>query len=157
MNYGITTADRHTTKQIAGKIIPAIATTTSLVVGLVCLELYKVIDGKNKLEDYKNGFVNLALPFFGFSEPIAAKKNKYGATEWTLWDRFTFRGDPTLKEIVNWFAKEHKLDITMVSQGVSMLWSSFIGKKKVCRILSFAVKNSTTDLLPNNRARSACP
>ncbi|KIP07009.1 hypothetical protein PHLGIDRAFT_71743 [Phlebiopsis gigantea 11061_1 CR5-6] len=130
MNYNITVADRHTTKQIAGKIIPAIATTTSLVVGLVCLELYKIIDGKSKLEDYKNGFVNLALPFFGFSEPIAAAKNKYGATEWTLWDRFEFKNDPTLKEIVDWFRNEHKLEMSMVSQGVSMLWSSFIGKKK---------------------------
>ena len=83
------------------------------------------------MEDYKNGFVNLALPFFGFSEPIAAKKSKYGEVEWTLWDRFEFPGDPTLKEIIDWFKKEHKLDISMVSQGVSMLWSSFLGKKKV--------------------------
>jgi len=129
-NYSITPADRHTTKQIAGKIIPAIATTTSLVTGLACLELYKIIDSKVKLDDYKNGFVNIALPFFGFSEPIAAAKNKYNKTEWTLWDRFTFKNDPTLKEIMDWFKKEHKLDVSMVSQGVSMLWSSFVAKKK---------------------------
>jgi len=131
MNYGIAPADRHTTKQIAGKIIPAIATTTSLVTGLVCLELYKIIDCKSKLDDYKNGFVNLALPFFGFSEPIAAPKKKYGETEWTLWDRFVFENNPTLHDIIDWFQTNHKLEVTMVSQGVSMLWSSFIGKKKV--------------------------
>ncbi|GJJ07325.1 hypothetical protein Clacol_001526 [Clathrus columnatus] len=130
MNYNIAIADRHTTKQIAGKIIPAIATTTALVTGLVCLELYKVIDNKRKLEDFKNGFVNLALPFFGFSEPIAAKKNKYGSTEWTLWDRFVFNNNPHLRDICNWFQEKHNLEVTMVSQGVSMLWSSFVGKKK---------------------------
>ncbi|KAK0242946.1 ubiquitin activating enzyme [Armillaria nabsnona] len=138
-NYSINPADRHTTKQIAGKIIPAIATTTALVTGLVCFELYKarsysgIIDGKNKFEDYKNGFVNLALPFFGFSEPIAAAKNKYGSTEWTLWDRFEFKNDPTLQEIVSWFNEKHKLDVGMVSQGVSMLWSSFMLKPKVSK------------------------
>ncbi|KAG6838007.1 hypothetical protein H0H93_008401 [Arthromyces matolae] len=130
INYKIEPASRHVTKQIAGKIIPAIATTTSLVTGLVCLELYKVIDGKTNIEDYKNGFVNLALPFFGFSEPIAAPKKKYGTTDWTLWDRFQFTNDPTLKDIVAWFKDNHNLEITMVSQGVSMLWSSFVGKKK---------------------------
>ena len=84
-----------------------------------------------KLEDFKNGFVNLALPFFGFSEPIAAAKKKYGEHEWTLWDRFSFEGNPPLKELIEFFQSKHKLDIAMVSQGVSMLWSSFIGKKKV--------------------------
>ena len=134
INYSIPIADRHTTKQIAGRIIPAIATTTSLVTGLVCLELYKIIDGKKNIESYKNGFVNLALPFFCFSEPIAAPKKKYADKDWTLWDRIEFKGDPTLKEFVGWFKKELNLEILMVSEGVSMLWSSFVGKKKVRQI-----------------------
>jgi len=130
MNYNITIATRHHTKQIAGKIIPAIATTTSLMTGLVCLELYKVIDGKSKLEDYKNGFVNLALPFFGFSEPISAQKNKYNETEWTLWDRIEFQ-DVTLQTVIDEFQNKHKLEVSMVSCGTSMLWASFQARARM--------------------------
>ncbi|CAG8619807.1 710_t:CDS:2, partial [Paraglomus occultum] len=131
LNYGITPADSYKTKFIAGKIIPAIATTTSLVAGLVCLELYKIIAGKNKLEDYKNGFVNLALPFIGFSEPVAMKVAKYHETEWSLWDRFDIEGDFTLQEFLDHFKNKHELEITMLSADVSMLYSFFMPKKKL--------------------------
>ncbi|CAG5089375.1 Similar to UBA1: Ubiquitin-like modifier-activating enzyme 1 (Oryctolagus cuniculus) [Cotesia congregata] len=129
-NYRIPPADRHKSKLIAGKIIPAIATTTSVVAGLVCLELIKLTRGFKDLALYKNGFVNLALPFFGFSEPIPAPKLKYYDTEWTLWDRFEVKGELTLKEFLDYFQNEHNLEVTMLSQGVCMLYSFFMAAAK---------------------------
>lgn len=138
-NYDIAAADRHKSKLIAGKIIPAIATTTALVAGLVALEMYKLIQGHKDMESYKNGFINLALPFFGFSEPIAASKEKYYDVEWTLWDRFevdgialakSCPGEMTLGEFIDYMQNEHKLEITMLSQGVAMIFSFFMNAAK---------------------------
>jgi ubiquitin-activating enzyme E1 len=133
-NYEIPQADRHKTKFIAGKIIPAIATTTALVTGLVALELYKIIDGKDDIEQYKNGFVNLALPFFGFSEPIASPKGKYMGKQGEvtidrLWDRFELDDIP-LQDFLKHFS-DLGLEISMVSSGVSLLYASFYGPSKV--------------------------
>lgn len=130
-NYSIAPADRHKSKLIAGRIIPAIATTTSLVVGLDCIELYKLIQGHSKIELYKSSFVNLALPFFGLSEPMPPKKSKYYDTEFSLWSRFEVQGELTLKEFMDYFKEKHSLEITMLSQGVVMLYSFFMDKKKL--------------------------
>jgi ubiquitin-activating enzyme E1 len=133
-NYKIELADRHKIKFIAGKIIPAIATTTALVTGLVVLELYKVLDGKDDIEQYKNGFINLALPFFGFSEPISSPKVVYKSSSGDvsldkLWDRFEVP-DFTLQDLIDHF-EEKGLSITMLSSGVSLLYASFFPKAKL--------------------------
>ena len=133
-NYKIEPADRHKTKFIAGKIIPAIATTTALVTGLVVLELYKVIDDKKDIEQYKNGFINLALPFFGFGEPIASPKVEYRGPDGKvtldkIWDRFEV-DNITLQELLDHFAGKG-LSISMLSSGVSLLYASFFPPSKL--------------------------
>uniref|UniRef100_A0A1B0C8L2 E1 ubiquitin-activating enzyme n=1 Tax=Lutzomyia longipalpis TaxID=7200 RepID=A0A1B0C8L2_LUTLO len=129
-NYKIQPADRHKSKLIAGKIIPAIATTTSVVAGFAVLELFKLAQNCKDLSAYKNVFTNLALPLFAQSEPMPAPKNTYYDIEWTLWDRFEVTGELTLAEFLEYFKREHKLEITMLSQGVCMLYSFFMQKAK---------------------------
>lgn len=128
--YRIAPANKHKTKLIAGKIIPAIATTTAVVAGFVSIEMYKMIQGHKDVEQYKNAFLNLALPFYAFSEPIQAPKNKYYDVEWTLWDRYNIKGDITLQELLDKFQNEHKLEISMLSQGVCMLYAFFMPPDK---------------------------
>lgn len=131
-NYEIASAERHKIKQIAGKIIPAIATTTAVVAGLASLELYKLAFGSREIARFKNGFVNLALPFCAFSEPIPAQRTRYHDVEWTLWDRFEVAGNPTLAELVEFFKERHRIVITMLSYGSSMLFG-FVRSQDVLR------------------------
>jgi ubiquitin-activating enzyme E1 len=139
MNYSIPTEDTHRSRAIAGRIIPAIATTTALVTGLICLELYKIIGTPRKeltLEAYKNAFCNLAIPFMTLSEPTGPAKTKAMLKgkewEWTAWDSLDMNlGNITLGEFMDYFETEFNLEISMLSYGVSILYSFFANKKKV--------------------------
>lgn len=61
-DYGVIyKVDKHKTKLIAGKIMPAMATTTALVRGFICLEWCKLVAGKSNLRVTERFFSILSL------------------------------------------------------------------------------------------------
>ena len=128
-NYSIPEVDKLKAKFIAGRIIPAIATSTAMATGLVCLELYKVLDGAHKVEDYRNTFANLALPLFSIAEPVPPKVMKHRDMSWTVWDRWILRDNPTLKELIQWL-KDKGLNAYSISYGSCLLFNSMFPRHK---------------------------
>uniref|UniRef100_A0A8C7LG42 Ubiquitin-like modifier-activating enzyme 6 n=1 Tax=Oncorhynchus kisutch TaxID=8019 RepID=A0A8C7LG42_ONCKI len=114
--YSIEVADRLKTKRIAGKIIPAIATATAAVAGLVSLELVKVVGGYG-FESFNNCFFNLAIPVMVLTE--AAPTSSF-----SIWDRWTVWGHQhfSLSDFISAVLVHYGIEPTMVVHGVKMLY-----------------------------------
>jgi len=140
-SYGIVEIDSLQAKLKAGRIIPAIATTTALVTGFVMLELCKLLN-KKPFEDYRNTFVNLALPLMQMAEPMPPAKVKSRTEKrvpdpinnpdyveetetiaipegFTVWDKLIVEeGDLTLQEFIDHFEEKYKVELfTVVING----------------------------------------
>jgi len=139
LNYQIPTEDLHVSRGIVGRIIPAIATTTALVTGLICLEFYKIafLPQPAKIDVFKSAFCNLAIPFMTLSEPSAPVSNKCIVKgkewNWTAWDCVSVEvgRDMTLGEFLDYFKETFNLEVSMLSQGVSIIYSFFANAAKV--------------------------
>jgi len=125
-NYHVKSASRHQCKMIAGKIIPAIATTTAMITGIVEMELYKLLLGLPK-SNFCCANINLGTSTYQLFEPDAPTKEqeKYDILEmavvkpvpagFTTWDKVVIdKGDLTIEEFVKIFPEIH-YGITVVS------------------------------------------
>lgn len=114
-----------TVKLKAGRIVPALSTTTSAVAGLQTLELVKLIKDSKKT-DHRNIFLNLAVPFLQASEPADVLKTKLAENlEVTLWDRWEIKKGKNTKllDVINHINHTYPdLQIRDVLKGSSPLY-----------------------------------
>lgn len=152
INYDIEPVSKSKTKFIAGRIIPAMITTTALIVGLVGTDIIKMIDysrfgfkteGDNEevkkllelrggVENFSCAFVNLALALYIPSDPIAcSKRNIPGIPgDLTLWSFIDvnmkdFGENDTLGKVIEYLSETYKMEIMIITFGASMLWQSY--------------------------------
>jgi len=147
-NYKIKECDRQKTKMIAGKITPAIATTTAMITGAVSAEIYKIVQGFSKIEDFKNLFINLAISLFVIQEPDEVKKIKsveydpimMGAIvaipeNHTIYDKVVIKGPMTMGQVFDKIKEEHKVTCTMASTADIVLYNLYLpGNKHAPRL-----------------------
>jgi ubiquitin-activating enzyme E1 len=125
----------------AGKIIPAIATTTCMITGLVALEFYKVVLAK-PLEALRNSFVNLAVNVYSMGEPAPPKRTKSVEFDviacgpvralpegWSRWDKVVCReGNLTCAQFEEWLSRVHGVKLNMVTCGKTILYNPMLYK-----------------------------
>jgi len=122
--YNIPNATFFETKGIAGKIIPALATTTSAIASLITLEMLKYVININRpITDYKSYFINLATNFFIDGEPNPPKKVVINNIHFNEWTKFTFNSDFILEHFVKHLSDVFKTDITMIMLNTKTLFS----------------------------------
>jgi len=133
-NYRIQECDKQKTKMIAGKIIPAIATTTAAITGLVSLQIYTLFQTKN-ITFMRNAFINLAVSLFVLTEPgekIFVQDKDYDQIllgpvkaippKWTVWDRIEVNGPMTVRQFFEYIKKTYSADVSIITtRGINII------------------------------------
>ena len=125
------------TRKVAGKIIPAMISTTALVSALSCIEWIKLVQNA-PLHLMRNSFCNLALPFFASTAPLLAETSPgpHGQ-EYSLWDRVDVKekkkdqGGISMKRLIRRILrkvspKPDELKVLSISFGPFLLYANFL-------------------------------
>ncbi|ELK25031.1 Ubiquitin-like modifier-activating enzyme 7 [Myotis davidii] len=141
-NYGIPAATRAQSKRIVGQIIPAIATTTAAVAGLLGLELFKVVGGPRPRSAFRHSYLRLAENSYSRYVPRAPALQTFHHLTWTCWDRLTVpAGQPerTLQSLLAHLQEQHGLRVNMLLLGKALLYSAGWSPEKQAQRLGLRV------------------
>ncbi|XP_037706814.1 ubiquitin-like modifier-activating enzyme 7 [Choloepus didactylus] len=161
-NYGIPPATRAQSKKIVGRIIPAIATATAAVAGLVGLELYKVVGEPQPgrpLSAFRHSYLHLAENYLSRWVPCAPATQTFHQLAWTCWDRLKVpAGQPerTLESLLAYVQEEHGLQVRMLLYGPALLYSTGWSPDKQAQHLPLRVTElvqKVTGWVPNPEQR----
>lgn len=157
-NYSLAEMDWITVKIKAGRIVPALATTTAAIAGLQTIEMLKILKGIG-LEKQKNSFLNLAVPSLMMGEPGAPEKFKLTEElSVNLWDRWEFmKATPktTLLDVIKHLDVIHKGQLEfkdifqgakplfIYSFGLTMMKTQKLSKIEECDVLNKALLELT--------------
>ena len=111
INYNIPLTDFYTTKGIAGKIIPAVPTTTSLVSGLAIIEVLKFLMKKTK---YKSSFINLSIPIIINSEPLEPHNIIINNNKFNIWNKLNYTKNSLLSEFKKYYENIFNININII-------------------------------------------
>lgn len=125
-NYQIKECDFLRAKEIAGNIIPAIASTTASITGLACIQIYNILN-TNNVNYYRSGAFNLATSEYSIFVPEVKRivediqKTKdspeYKAIcEFSNWDKINLFGPNMLiKNFIEIFKKRYNVEIDNIN------------------------------------------
>ena len=130
-NYKIEESDRNNTKQISGKIIPTILTTTASIAAVASIQLYTTFQ-TNENKYFRDCYFNLNNDYFYLSPPQSAikMKGKEGIykvipEEWSVWDIIEIRGPKTCGELCDYLKEKYNIIVDVITIGDKMIYATF--------------------------------
>lgn len=143
-NYDIEKCDISKVKMVAGKIVPAIASTTTAVVGIVALQLY-IMKTTDDIKNLRNCYFDLARNVICFenlrmnkfikdgNDKLEEGKKRYKLIpeKYSIWDYLIINQTLTIKQFLDYMKKKYNVEVT-----------SIISKK----INLFLKNNSSSDI-----------